>query len=128
MECEFYLSWPPSINNYYVKTKRGVFISQKGRKYREQVAEAINGQLSNLHIDYKVYFEAVLYPPDKRIRDLDNYLKPMLDAITVAKLWDDDVQVDQIFLLRGNVNRPKGSVFIRLCEAGPIVPLKNSPL
>jgi crossover junction endodeoxyribonuclease RusA len=34
--------------------------------------------------------------PDNRIRDLDNLLKCVLDAITHANLWNDDSQITDL--------------------------------
>lgn len=123
MIYEFYLPFPPTVNNYYVKTQRGVFISQKGRKFRDQTAESIHMQLgaAELPANTKLLVEVILYPPDKRKRDLDNYMKPLLDAITQTGLWEDDSLVDQLFIYRGEP-LTSGRVFVRISEAAPILP------
>ena len=122
MYYEVYLPFPPTINNYYKKSSSGGrYISQKGKKFRQEVAEAINGQLPDVNIDYKVLVECVLFPPDNRVRDLDNYNKPLLDAITEGNLWGDDFQVDQLFNYRGETRSRQGSCYVRISEAGPII-------
>ncbi len=120
---ELYLPYPPTVNSYYVKTQRGVFISTKGRKFRKDVAQAVNEQLPDVYITHKCLIEIVLYMPDKRKRDIDNCLKALLDAITKCGLWHDDVLIDQIFLYRGQYMSPMGSTFIRISEAGPLIPV-----
>ncbi len=120
---ELYLPYPPTINSYYVKTQRGVYISKKGRIFREGVAEAIIQQLPSVHINYKVLIEIVLYPPDARKRDIDNCAKAILDALTKGGLWEDDVLVDQLFMYRGCKNNPIGNSFVRITRAGPLIPV-----
>lgn len=120
---ELYLPYPPTINSYYVKTRNGIFISTKGRKFRVDVAEAVVQQLPDVSITFKVLIEIVLYPPDKRKRDIDNCSKAILDSLTKCGLWDDDVLVDQLFIYRGAITRPLGNTFIRITNAGPIIPV-----
>ena len=122
MNYEFYLDFPPTVNNYYVKTNRGIYISQKGRKYRHLVAEAINGQMPGVHITEPMLLEVILYPPDLRKRDLDNYMKSLLDAITQAGLWEDDSLINQLFIYRGEKVAASGSVYVKIGEAAPILP------
>jgi crossover junction endodeoxyribonuclease RusA len=43
------------------------------------------------------------HPPDKRRRDLDNILKCLLDSLTHAGVWDDDSQVDELAVIRGEI-------------------------
>ena len=119
---ELYLPYPPTVNNYYVKTRQGVFISKKGRQFRLAAAEAVNEQLPDTHITFKVLLEVVLYPPDNRKRDIDNCLKGLLDSMTKCGLWKDDVLIDQIFMYRGVKMAPYGMCFIRISEAGPLIP------
>lgn len=126
MLYELYLPFPPTVNNYYVKTKRGVFISMKGKAFRAQVAEAVIEQLPSAYIDDKMLIEVVLYPPDKRRRDVDNYMKALLDSLTECGLWEDDSLVDQLFIYRGEVHK-KGMVFLRITEGGPILKVGQSP-
>ena len=121
MNIELYLPFPPSINNYYVKTSRGQFISAKGKKFRNEVIEDIIQQAPNLQISGKVLVEMVLFPPDNRRRDMDNYSKAMLDALTKSGIWEDDVQADQLFTYRG-VSVVGGKTLLRITEAGPVMP------
>ena len=48
MICELYTSYPPTVNNYYVKTQRGIFISQKGKKFRAEVLKDVLEQLNGM--------------------------------------------------------------------------------
>jgi crossover junction endodeoxyribonuclease RusA len=45
------------------------------------------------------------YPPDRRKRDIDNLVKPTLDALTKAGVWLDDEQVEELTIRRLNVSR-----------------------
>jgi len=90
------LPWPPSVNRYYrhvsLKGRHATLISREGRLFRNKVAEyclinqtpTMTGQL-----DLSVYLE----PPDKRIRDVDNSLKSLLDALQHAKVIENDSQI-----------------------------------
>lgn len=123
MDLQLFLPFPPTVNNYYVKTQRGVFISQKGRKFRDDAHQRIYEQLGDHTIgNRRVLIEVILYPPDKRTRDIGNYDKGLLDAITTSGLWDDDSQVDQQFFYRGEIVKG-GLTRIHITDAGPILPL-----
>jgi len=126
MFYEIYLPFPPTVNNYYVKTKRGVFISTKGKQFRAQVAEAIVEQLPDVFITDRMLVEVILYMPDKRKRDLGNYDKALMDAITEGGLWEDDELIDQQFFYRGCLTKG-GQTYMRICDAGPILQLDQRP-
>ena len=122
MHIELFLPFPPTVNNYYSKTKRGVYISHQGRKFRDEVAEAVAEQLGgDLGITERMLVEVVLFPGDKRVRDVDNYSKGLLDALTKAFVWEDDALIDQLFIYRGEVRSRRGSCFVRITEAGPVI-------
>ena len=119
-----YLPWPPTVNSYYSTGHGKVkYVSAKGRKFRDQVAQDIAEQAPGLTYAGQLYAEIVLYPPDKRTRDLDNYLKALLDALTLAGLWADDSQIDQLAVYRGEIAPREGLVRLEIASAGPVVPL-----
>ena len=69
------------------------------------------------------------FPPDRRRRDLDNLLKPALDALQHAGVYEDDSQVDWLVARRRAPDRPRGHVEIRV-EEFPLVccPLCGAPM
>ena len=90
MIFELYTAYPPNVNNYYVKTQRGVFISSK--KFRDQLIRDAHEQLGGmLPIPERVRLEVVAWVPDARKRDLDNLLKPIQDAMIHANLIIDEI-------------------------------------
>jgi len=88
------LPFPPSINSYYGRGRNGsVYIKQKGKEYRNTVMiicqmrriKPMHGRLCVL-----VRF----YPPDRRIRDLDNIEKALFDALQHGGVYLNDNQID----------------------------------
>ena len=126
MHYELHLPFPPTINSYYVKTKQGQFISLKGKKYRADVEAEVEQQLASLGVipfEHQLNVTVVLHMPDKRIRDLDNYMKALLDALTKAGVWEDDSQVDQLAIYRG-ARCYGGAVRLAIHDGGPSIPLE----
>ncbi len=56
-----------------------------------------------------------MFPPDNRIRDLDNYNKALFDALTNAGVWEDDRQVKRMLVEWGPVI-PEGKVEITISK------------
>jgi crossover junction endodeoxyribonuclease RusA len=122
---EIHIPFPPTVNSYYgskmVGRKKIQYIKPAGKRYREDVCKAVVEQVGYLELDDQLYVEVVLYPPDLRGRDLDNYMKALLDALTHAKFWMDDKQIDQLCIFRGR-KVAGGLVTVKADLAGPILP------
>jgi len=53
----------------------------------------------------RVGVRVLVWPPDRRTRDLDNLLKGLLDSITGAGVILDDCQIDEIHMMRESVRK-----------------------
>ena len=111
------LPFPPSVNTYWRHPNKGAFagkslISEAGRKFQSAACAAIVEQLRRLPkpTSAPASVEIVLFPPDNRIRDLDNYNKALFDALT-----QDDRQVKRMLVEWGAVI-PKGKVEITISK------------
>jgi len=92
------LPFPPTVNTYWRFTKAGVLISASGRIFRANAIAAVVEQLKRIPkpITGPVQITLKLSPPDKRRRDLDNYLKAIFDSLTHAGVWEDDSQIKKM--------------------------------
>ncbi|MBJ9281225.1 RusA family crossover junction endodeoxyribonuclease [Citrobacter koseri] len=99
------LPFPPSVNTYWRSPNSGPLkgrhlISAKGRAYQSAACAAIIEQLRRLPkpSSSPASVEILLYPPDSRRRDIDNYNKALFDALTHAGIWEDDSQVKRMLV------------------------------
>lgn len=118
------LPWPPSVNHYWRSVLIGEhvrnLISAKGRAYKRNVGQAVLSQTIGRQrkpIWGRVHVALTLYPPDRRQRDIDNSIKAVLDALTSAKVWSDDSQVDELHVTRSKVVQG-GKAVVRIVEVG----------
>ncbi len=112
-----YLPFPPSSRKYYIK---GRILSKAALEYRHMVAECVQEQRAETNIDEKVCFTPILFPPDRRKRDLDNHMKSLQDALTQADVWTDDSLVDQLRVYRGEVIK-HGSCIVIITPATKLI-------
>ncbi len=97
------LPFPPSVNTYWRSPTKGplkgrVLISAKGRAYKSSVRKAVIEQLRALPKASSALADVdiVLYPPDLRDRDIDNFNKALFDSLTYASVWVDDKQIKRL--------------------------------
>lgn len=66
-----------------------------------------------------------LFYDSRRRFDVDNRVKPILDALTKAGAWHDDSQVDLIVAARDRIDkaRPRAEIVVRTCEPTDILNL-----
>lgn len=92
------LPYPPSINNYYGRSRNGrVFIKKEGKQYRADVIDLLKNS-EPLSDRLRVWVE--VYVPDNRRRDVDNIKKALLDALTHAGVYEDDCLIDDLRTVR----------------------------
>ena len=118
-----HLPWPPTVNSYYKVTRHGQrYLDKKVKVFRELVAEQVHEQVPHLKLTESLFVEVYLYPPDRRKRDVDNYMKGLLDALTESGLWEDDSLIDQLHIFRGVVVKD-GAVRVEISDGGPLFTL-----
>lgn len=104
------LPFPPSVNSAWrmgwtFDGRRQMQLSKKQRQYRGEVQGILMERRPYEKFICPVSVHVQLYMPDKRIRDIDNHLKAIFDALTAAVVWLDDSQVDRILVERMGVEK-----------------------
>lgn len=86
------LPYPPSVNGYWRAARGRIYMTRRGKEYRKAVAAELDKHdLAAINADVAISLD--MYPPDKRVRDVDNIQKPLLDALQSCGLLVNDSQV-----------------------------------
>ena len=97
------LPFPNSTNTHWRHARGRTYVSPKGVEFRNKVAEIIK-QRGDKAPAGRLEIGVMLYPPDKRKRDIDNYgAKSLLDALTYSGLIEDDSLIDRLVIERGAI-------------------------
>lgn len=106
---------PPTLNHNIGARGKSRYMTAAYKDFLWSVAEEwARRRPSNW--DASTRFEIVikLHFATRRKCDIDNRIKPLLDALTRAGVWDDDAQVDAIKVRRGGVDKdnPRAEVTV----------------
>lgn len=110
LDCEI-ATVAPSVNHYWVATGKRRFLSKRAKDFHKVVSMFVKPHKSTARLQIEITFHF----PDKRSRDLDNYLKGTLDSLVKAGLCVDDEQFDKLIIDRGNIVKG-GLIKIRVTE------------
>jgi crossover junction endodeoxyribonuclease RusA len=98
------LPWPPTVNHYYTVARGRKILSEEGRAYKLYCGQCmmIQGVRKLKEEDRPFGLSIIARPPDKRRRDLDNILKPLIDSLVDYGAIPDDWMIDDIRIQRMN--------------------------
>lgn len=109
------LPYPPSANTYWRRNGARYFIAPAGVAFRTEVVARCLATgakpLAGL-----VALTVTLVPGDRRRRDIDNVLKPLLDALTHGGAWTDDSQVKRLIVAMGDPEPKRGRCLVNIME------------
>jgi crossover junction endodeoxyribonuclease RusA len=91
-------------------------MSKAGREYKQAVAEYVSCNDFPKMGSVRLSISMVVWPRDKRVFDIDNRIKSVLDSLQDAGLFDDDSQVDELSIYRGSQIVPGGSIKVMIEE------------
>jgi len=122
-----HLPYPPSINNYWIARGNTRFVSKRGRDFKLSVQEYVALHQIESFGGGAVCVDIVLRPRDARLMDIDNCIKPILDALQDAGMFDNDRQVHQVSITRGLVKKGGGGCIVVVENASPSA-MEGKPL
>lgn len=97
----FELPLPPTVNHRLIPVRMGdktrLITGPKMRHWKAEAARLL-GTPDRTFGDQTVYLRLRIKWPDLRKRDIDGPVKPLMDALTAAGVWDDDSQVRQLLV------------------------------
>jgi crossover junction endodeoxyribonuclease RusA len=108
-ECEI-ATVPPSVNHYWLSNGKKRYLSDRARAFHRIVKQIVPSHKTLARLKLEVTFHF----PDRRTRDIDNYLKATIDSLVKCGLCIDDEQFDELIVKRGNVIKG-GLIKLKVC-------------
>ena len=90
---------PPSVNTYWGFNKSRRYLTPLANRFVKDLANWVKPKMS----DKRLKLEVTFHYTDKRVRDLDNNLKPLIDGLVKCGLCVDDEQFDELHIKRGGI-------------------------
>jgi Holliday junction resolvase RusA-like endonuclease len=119
------LPLPPSVNHYYrisYDRRTGhdrLSITPAGKNYVHSVGVFV-AQARHPRAEGRLLMSILWRPPDTRERDIDNPLKPLLDALQRCGVYDKDSQIDTLHVDRGDPVKG-GAVTVNITSRTPMM-------
>ena len=104
---------PPTANRMWRRNRRGMYLTDEARTFVAEVAFAVRG--ARVPESWKYCAVEIVVEPRRRSGDVDNRIKPTLDALTKCGFWKDDDMVAFVSCCFGPVNR-RGRTIVRITK------------
>jgi Holliday junction resolvase RusA-like endonuclease len=91
-------------------------LSKQGRDYRQVVGTLLK-QKKIEPMEARLSVEVHIHPRDRRKIDIDNRIKPLLDALQYGWAFIDDNQIDELHVYRKEIILG-GQCFVKITELG----------
>lgn len=111
MQIKLNLPYPPSVNNYWMTSGHRRYISKRGMEFKHYVEKYCMIHKTPSFGLKEVKVTIILHPRSKILMDIDNCSKAILDSLE-GICFDDDKQVVQLFIQRGNLIKGGGVTVI----------------
>ena len=97
------LPWAPSVNNYWNHTRTGqTFTTRRAKQFKTDCLAIVLSEHGRLEpTGERLRVSIVLRCKDRKRYDVDNFSKPILDALKHCRVYKDDWLVDDLRVLRG---------------------------
>ena len=92
--------FPPSVNTYWGFKGSQRFLTSRAKVFKSAVAAEFVRSGHQGFGDARLAVTIKLYPPDRRVRDIDNTIKVCCDSLCQAGVFTDDGQIDALFVTR----------------------------
>ena len=101
----FQLPYPVSVNQYYMNSRGGrKFLSKRGREFQKAVRSTLN-RTTPFFPEERLGMIVTVHPPTRRVMDIDNLWKSLLDSME-GQIFASDSQLDDERIIRGAI-KPK---------------------
>lgn len=110
------IPYPPSVNTYWGFKGHRRFLTPKANQFKSAVAQIVSDQQIKFG-NQRLEISITLYPPDRRIRDIDNVVKSTFDSLVQAGAFEDDSCIDVLLVQRGAIIKGgKAEVTIKVLD------------
>lgn len=117
-----YVPFPPSANRMWRVGRGQSYLSKEYKEFIKEVRlEWLARNREGWRTSGRFTVSIKLFPPNRRRYDVDNRIKPTLDALTRAGVWDDDSLVETVTASKGypDPKLPRAVVEISSEEESP---------
>ena len=116
--------YPPSANMIW-RQRKGTgqpYLAKPYRLFKRAVEKIINGY--TMPNTWRFCEVEIILHPTRRAGDVDNRIKPVLDALTRAGFWPDDACVARVSCRFGRIDKA-GSVCVIVRECREKFPIEG---